>query len=521
MPKKKGNKGKGKGKGKKEGKQESKADRESEIEKFKSNATLWEAKFDFTEFSRVEYREATRALAKANEELENQQYRAKKDTNDIIAFLKRTDCEKTATIAALEEQLKREKAKTSQEKDFLVAEYMQKIDALEERFKQRSSDFQRMQGELKTIKHFRKIKANLEEDLISMREKMYIADRAHQASLARTEYKFYTARIHLEKEAEQKITELAERAHHEAIVQLGTASHTVLKENVRLNEALNYHVKEAEELKRINVALAEKNASLALLKETNELMRKEGNSQLKSQQNETSELRAKLVTLEQALGIMSGEFEQEREEVERRAMVSAQANGTGLERLEMLLAVREKELGQVKQLAQSIMEQRKELELFFHKALDHVRKEIRTQQQHYRQEALKAYRWRMSEARAGRLVYPRIRTFSNAPHSTNDVQADLEEADKWSNLKSSSVDISDLTWEQKERLLNLLFAKLNGQKIRKPAHPPALSTSSSVKIQVSSDAGFTDEKHSLTFITQMPMANITSEPCVLPALKST
>ncbi|XP_048067308.1 basal body-orientation factor 1 [Megalobrama amblycephala] len=521
MPKKKGSKGKGKGKGKKEGKHESKADRESEIEKFKSNAALWEAKFNITEISRVEYIEATRALAKANEELANQQYRAKKDTDDIIAFLKRTDREKTAMIAALEEQLKREKAKTSQERDLLVDEYMQKIDALEERFKQRSSDFQRMQGELKTIKHFRKIKANLEEDLISMREKIYIADRAHQESLARTEYKFYTARIHLEKEAEQKITQLAERAHHEAIVQLGTASHSVLKENVRLNEALNYHVKEAEELKKTNVALTEKNASLALLKETNELMRKEGNSQLKSQENEISELRAKLVTLEQALGIMSGEFEKEREEVERRAMVSMQDNSTDLEKLEMLLAVREKELGRVKQLAQSIMEQRKELELFFHEALDHVRKEIRKQQQHYRQEALKAYRWRMNEARAGRLEYPRIRTFSNAPNSTNDVQTDLEEADKWSNLKSSSVDISDLTWEQKERLLNLLFAKLNGQKIRKPAHPSALSTSSSEKIQVSSDAGFTDEKHSLTFISQMPMANITSEPCVLPALKGT
>ncbi|XP_016415171.1 basal body-orientation factor 1-like [Sinocyclocheilus rhinocerous] len=308
---------------------------------------------------------------------------------------------------------------------------MEKIDALEERFKQRSSDFQRMQGELKTIKHFRKIKANLEEDLISMREKIYIAYRGHQESLARTEYKFYTARIHFEKEAEQKITQLAEQAHHEAIAQLGTASHSVFKENVRLNEALNYYVKEAEELKRTNVALTEKNASLALLKETNELMRKESDSQLRSQQNEISELRAKLVTLEQALGIMSGEFEQEREEVERRAMVSMQANSTDLERLELLLAAREKELGQVKWLAQSIIEQRKELELFFHETLDHVRKEIRTQQQLFRQEALKAYCWRMNEARAGRLEYPRIRTFSNAPHSTNDVQTDLEEADKW------------------------------------------------------------------------------------------
>lgn len=48
--------------------------------------------------------------------------------------------------------------------------------------------------------------------------------------------------------------------------QLGTASHTVFKENERLNEALNYYVKEAEELKRTNITLTEKNASLALFK---------------------------------------------------------------------------------------------------------------------------------------------------------------------------------------------------------------------------------------------------------------
>lgn len=129
MPKKKANKGKGKGwgreificiynhgirwlsllwciiseqhihrKGKKDGKHESKADKESEIEKFKSNASLWEAKFNITEISRVEYREAARALAKGNEELANQQYRNENDTDDIIEFLKRTDREKTATV---------------------------------------------------------------------------------------------------------------------------------------------------------------------------------------------------------------------------------------------------------------------------------------------------------------------------------------------------------------------------------------------------------------------------------------
>lgn len=49
-----------------------------------------------------------------------------------------------------------------------MAEYMQKMDALEEKFQQRSIDFQRAHRELKTIKHFRKIKANMEEELISV-----------------------------------------------------------------------------------------------------------------------------------------------------------------------------------------------------------------------------------------------------------------------------------------------------------------------------------------------------------------
>lgn len=86
-------------KGKKDGKHESKADKESEMEKFQSNAELWEAKFTITDISRMEYREAARTLAKANEELANQQYRNEKDTDDIIAFLKRADREKTAAVS--------------------------------------------------------------------------------------------------------------------------------------------------------------------------------------------------------------------------------------------------------------------------------------------------------------------------------------------------------------------------------------------------------------------------------------
>ncbi len=46
--------------------------------------------------------------------------------------------------------------------------------------------------------------------------------------------------------------------------QLDDASRSVFKENVRLNEALKYHIKAAEDLEKLTNSLAKENASLAL-----------------------------------------------------------------------------------------------------------------------------------------------------------------------------------------------------------------------------------------------------------------
>lgn len=45
---------------------------------------------------------------------------------------------------------------------------------------------------------------------------------------------------------------------------LDDASRSVFKENVRLNEALNYHIKEVEDLKKLAASLAEENASMSM-----------------------------------------------------------------------------------------------------------------------------------------------------------------------------------------------------------------------------------------------------------------
>lgn len=64
------------------------------IERAKANASLWEARLEVTELSRIEYRDTSRRLAKNNEDLKKQQYKLEKDTMSVLSYLKKQDQEK-------------------------------------------------------------------------------------------------------------------------------------------------------------------------------------------------------------------------------------------------------------------------------------------------------------------------------------------------------------------------------------------------------------------------------------------
>jgi len=91
-----------------EGKHEARADtRESDLEKAKAAAALWELRLDVTEESRVQYREAARRLARANNDLSSQQYRAEKDMVEIISLLRIKDTEREEKVGAFKSTLSR------------------------------------------------------------------------------------------------------------------------------------------------------------------------------------------------------------------------------------------------------------------------------------------------------------------------------------------------------------------------------------------------------------------------------
>ncbi|XP_036094451.1 basal body-orientation factor 1 isoform X2 [Rousettus aegyptiacus] len=485
MPSKGKDKRKGKSKEKDKMKKITKTD-ESVVERAKANASLWEARMEVTELSRIEYRDTSRRLAKTNEELKKQQYKMEKDTMSVLSYLKKQDQEKDNMIENLKQQLNETREKAQEEKEKLEQKYTVQISELEGQFHQKAKEISMIQTEMKTIKQFQKRKIQVEKELDDHR---------------------------LEQEAEKKIIMLAERAHHEAVVQLNTAGRAVFKENVYLQKALAYHLQEADALQKNSEKLQETQTFLLHQKEINDLLVKEKIMQLTQQRSQIQILQKKVVSLETALSCMTREFETEVLKLQQQAMVHNQEGQFEIYNLQYLLQMKDREMNRVKKLAKNILDERTEVEKFFLDALHQVKQQILLSRKHYKQVAQTAFNFKMREACARRTEYPKIRTFDGREHSTNSVDQDLMEAEKWTDIQGN-VDIGDLTWEQKEKVLRLLFAKMNGFVPRKYGHSSRPSVPDYVVLDNGETKEFGDESklQDQTFITQqVPISDSPSE----------
>ncbi|XP_040333599.1 basal body-orientation factor 1 isoform X4 [Herpailurus yagouaroundi] len=471
-------KGKDKKKGKNKGKDKKKiikAD-ESAVDRAKASASLWEARLEVTELSRIEYRDTSRRLAKSNEELKKQQYKMEKDTMSVLSYLKKQDQEKDNMIEKLKQQLNETKEKAKEENEKLEQKYIVQINELEGEFQQKAKEIGMIQTELKTIKQFQKRKIQVEKELDDLKENLRNMERKHQETLRRLEGKFFEEKHRLEQEAEKKIIMLAERAHHEAIAQLNHAGRAVFKENVYLQKALAYHLKEADALQKNSQKLQETQTFLLHQKEINDLLVKEKIMQFAQQRLQIQTLQKKVM--------------------------------------------KDREMNRVKKLAKNILDERTEVESFFLDALHQVKQQILLGRKHYKKVAQAAFNFKMREACAGRTEYPQIRTFDGKDHSTNSVTQDLMEAEKWTDIQGN-VDIEDLTWEQKEKVLRLLFAKMNGFVSRKYSQ----SSRPSVPDYVVADDGETKEfgddskLQDQTFITQQVPISDSSGELMIPNIQ--
>uniref|UniRef100_A0A096LZ97 Basal body-orientation factor 1 n=1 Tax=Poecilia formosa TaxID=48698 RepID=A0A096LZ97_POEFO len=296
----------------------------------------------------------------------------------------------------------------------------------------------------------------LKRKAIEIRIKRKIANMRKQIQVSKEEY-----RENLRKKDEEYVRLESETAERERnYIRNQEESENELKDVHRKNNWLSRNLTctlaNLEDTRQLAQSMSKDKLSLAVDKKLLKTALKKNGSDIVRLQKLLTEVTAEAAYLEQAFL----DLEKESTENEKRNQVTIQASQVELDKLQKIIAMREKELSQVKKLARTIVEKRKDMEVFFHEALDNVRQEIAEERKRKVKEANQDCQ-KFRDGVAGRLKLPPIHTFHQCPKSTKSLYSDMKAAEKLPHLPSKEVYISDLTWEQKEKVLTLLFAKMN------------------------------------------------------------
>lgn len=139
--------------------------------------------------------------------------------------------------------------------------------------------------------------------------------------------------------------------------------------------------------------------------------------------------------------------------------------------MERQIVQRDRDMLRLKLLAKKVVDERTTMQQFFIDALDQVQTEIKAARKDYVQRAKQNYSARMAAAAVGQSSPPKVKTFSTNQRSTNTVEMDMAAAEEWGNVDANT-DFMHLTWEQKEKVIRLLFAKMNGVDKKTKKLPP-------------------------------------------------
>eukprot|EP00622_Pseudochattonella_farcimen_P006466 FR742277.1.p1 GENE.FR742277.1~~FR742277.1.p1 ORF type:complete len:215 (+),score=30.43 FR742277.1:1-645(+) len=188
----------------------------------------------------------------------------------------------------------------------------------------------------------------------------------------------------------------------------------------------------------------------------------------------TKEIQAggeKIVALEELLKDAGKKFQSEKSKVAKSMKKDLEETALDAAGLRQLLKLKNRELQHIKTHARTILEQRTETEQFFLDALDECKRNITEERQRVYQAQVAEYREKMTAATKSRsrAPFPKIRgrtdgfMFGNEGEAPSGLPID----------PGNKVHLSDLNWTDKERVLRLLFAKINsvqGTVRRMPDH---------------------------------------------------
>jgi len=265
----------------------------------------------------------------------------------------------------------------------------------------------------------------------------------------------------LQREVEKRIDDIKKKAREDAQAGLDADTRKVISDNKRMSEELRFQLQTTDELQHQGKLLVEENKRLKRdLSLANDKEKQSANRGY-YKENELNALKTKLKDLERTFSQTVREFEHEKSQMASKHTRVSSELSLEVAGLRQLVKLKNKELKSILELAEVILKQRTEVEQYFLEALDQVKREIRKQRQERIRESEKEYRKQMRLAQVNQgIKFPSIQPGHGDSSTLGELGASTL-GNAFSFQKGVKIELRDLSWQDRERVLRLLFAKIN------------------------------------------------------------
>jgi hypothetical protein len=427
------------------------------------------------------------SLRQHNDELKLKRSKGEKDTHEFVAYFQKELEKKDDRLADYREQLTQLQLQKVEEITNLTNKYESKLEILEE---ESSSTIERLEMKLKMaedeltlLNEFKEIKEIVEKKLAEKEKELQTTRRHQKLTLQQLERKFLEEKSKAKIAQEARIAEIKRLAREEAQKGLDSDTRKIVTDNRRMAEELRFQLKTTEELQRDKKMIEDENKKLKrevlMSVDKEQLYAQKSRGQAKSKRD----LQTKVESLERSLSSVVRDFEKEKELLITKFKTNSDelilTNGG----LKQLLRLKNRELKNIRNLAQVILNQRTEVEQYFLDALEQVKDEMKKKKEDEHKLAVNEYRHQMRKATKNKNIkFPAIRPSSHSAVGGMGSNSGLEGilngggGSQTSNggggggsmllqggpeEPNTKVDLRDLSWDDRERVLRLLFAKIN------------------------------------------------------------
>jgi len=310
----------------------------------------------------------------------------------------------------------------------------------------------KLQKEMQEINNFKEQRRNLLEELKTAKVDYQLLKTRHVEETRTLERKFVMARESMQKDMDKKIKLIKTECKSLVMKEIEIELKKLRMLNTQMSDEIRFHVAGNKKLRDQNEKLRTRNKQYKL---ELELASQKDNMQ-STRGAKRSDIIRKLRDEKEELEIKNAALKQNILNLKRE--LKAKSGPTDdkfrIDQLQMHLRKKTDEVLRIKSLAKRILEQRGDVERFFLGALEQVKREIREKRQREAKMQKKSHtRQLLNLARGGKMKDNRKKSSAASEPKIN-----------------QKVDISDLSAEDRERVLRLLFSKINSA--AQAANPP-------------------------------------------------